>query len=138
MSVSSLRITTRKYHTLYVHTNSINLIRLAATRNTSTSPLLAPVFTLHSQPLSHFFNNRVITPTPLHTDSISDGSKEVEMWGEKVLEKNSPSEFSDCFLSLKNACGVRCRDGFQQYFWDVPLSLNASPVFEELECTDLS
>jgi len=59
----------------------------------SISPLLSPVFTVYSQPFIHFYNNRAITPKPFHTDGISDGSKEVVMWGSKFWKRRVHPSF---------------------------------------------
>lgn len=66
-----------------------------------------PVWIVYSQPLFHFFSNVVITPKPFPTDGIFEGSREAEIWGSKNwgvwwwVQKNSPSEFWDCFLCFQ-------------------------------------
>ena len=73
----------------------------------SASPIPVRVWIFYSQPLYHFFNN-FITPKPLPTDGIYEGSKEVEIWASKPwavwwVGKNSQFEFCNGFLCFK-AC----------------------------------
>jgi len=90
-------------HSSLFYTISIHINSLVPPRNNSITPLLVLVWILHSQPLLHVFGNLVITPqTFFQRMTLSEGFKEVEVWGSKRwtviwASKNNPTEFYDGF-----------------------------------------